>query len=442
MRAIKNSLGQSEVLLPALGLYHYERRGAHERARVHLRVDADGRGTLIVNANRIMHLNASAAVMAHLHLQGATEEEALRSLRSVYRVGKNQARSDYVSFTNNLDELLRPDGACPFHDLNVDVAAPFSARPSAPYRMDLALTYRCNNVCSHCYNPAGRAAAELTTTQWKAILERLWEIGIPHIIFTGGEPTLRDDLAELIQHAEGNGQITGLNTNGRRLCDAAYLQSLVDAGLDHVQITLESHDAAIHDHMVQRSGAWEQTVAGIRNCLNSSLYVMTNTTLLRENACFLAQTLDYLADLGVPTLGLNALIYAGRGKEVGTGLDESELPALLKVARQRTQAHDQRLIWYTPTEYCRFDPVQLELGVKGCTAALYNMCVEPDGTVIPCQSAYQPVGDIRRDEWDRIWNHELCVHLRERRYAPAKCRACALLVECGGGCPLKMSAKD
>ena len=62
------------------------------------------------------------------------------------------------------------------------------------------------------------------------------------MVFTGGEPTLRADLPELIAHAEINGQITGLNTNGRRLSDRRFVESLVEAGLDHVQITLESHD--------------------------------------------------------------------------------------------------------------------------------------------------------------------------------------------------------
>ena len=77
-------------------------------------------------------------------------------------------------------------------------------------------------------------------------LDHLWAIGIPHIVFTGGEPTLREDLPELIKHAEENGQITGINTNGRRLQDQGYLQKLIDAGLDHVQITFESHLADVH----------------------------------------------------------------------------------------------------------------------------------------------------------------------------------------------------
>jgi radical SAM protein with 4Fe4S-binding SPASM domain len=307
--------------------------------------------------------------------------------------------------------------------------------------MDLAVTYRCNNDCAHCYNARPRNYPEISTAQWKLILDRLWQIGIPHIVFTGGEPTLRADLPDLIAHAERNGQVTGLNTNARRLSDIHYLRQLVEAGLDHVQITVESHHPEIHDSMVGCRGAWNQTIAGLRNALDTPLFVMTNTTMLRTNSPYLAETLEFLANLGVPTVGLNALIYSGRGLTVSTGLPECELPSLLEVARERTEVHGQRLIWYTPTQYCYFDPMQLELGVKGCTAALYNMCIEPDGNVIPCQSYYQPLGSMLTDSWESIWNHDLAISLRERRYIQEKCTDCVLLSECGGGCPLKIQAE-
>ena len=333
----------------------------------------------------------------------------------------------------NLDELLRPDGACPVHELGLETIMPFSPRPSAPYRLDLALTYHCNNDCGHCYNVAGRNLNELSTADWKRVLDRAWELGIPHIIFTGGEPTLRADLPELIRYAESLGQITGLNTNGRRLADTHYVDDLVLAGLDHVQVTLESCDANIHDQMVGTGGAFPQTVRGIRNALASSLYVMTNTTMLQTNVHSIPATLDFLAQIGVPTVGLNALIHSGRGALAGTGLPESELAPLLDVARGKTAVNGQRLVWYTPTQYCSFDPVSFGLGAKGCTAALYNMCVEPDGAVLPCQSYYRPLGNLLTDEWDSIWNHELAVRLRERQRLPEKCGGCFLLNECGGG---------
>ena len=430
------------------GLYHYLREIDGERARVHLRIDPDECGILLVNASRVLHLNPTAAFMAHLALDGTSESGAVNAITMRYHISHKQAKSDYRAFNLQLAELVRPDGACPIHELDLETTAPFSVRPSAPYRMDLALTYRCNNDCAHCYNPRDAhrhlqsTTSELGTAEWKQILSQLWQIGIPHIVFTGGEPTLRNDLPELIAYAQTLGQVTGLNTNARRLSDPGYVQQLVDSGLDHVQITLESHDPNIHDQMVASNGAWIQTIAGIRNTLATRLFVMTNTTLLTSNAPYLTLTLDFLAEIGVPTIGLNALIYSGRGANVGTGLPENTLPSLLELAREKTQANGQRLIWYTPTQYCNFDPVLLELGVKGCTAALYNMCVEPDGSVLPCQSYYQPLGNLLADPWESIWNHELAIYIRERRYIPDACTGCGLLPECGGGCPLILKNKN
>jgi radical SAM protein with 4Fe4S-binding SPASM domain len=419
------------------GIYHYVRENELEKSRVHLRLDADGYGTLIVNANRVMHLNPTAAFMAFLTLEDVDDKRAVGAIRKRYRVTGAQAQGDYASIRFQVAELIRPDGACPIHELDLDTTMPFSARPAAPYRMDLALTYRCNNDCPHCYNGRPRDYPELDTASWKLILDKLWDLGVPHIIFTGGEPTLRTDLPELIAHAESNGQITGLNTNARRLQSPAYVKQLVDAGLDHVQITVESCDEAIHDRMVNSRGAFRQTIEGLKCALASPLYVMTNTTMLQTNVHSIPQTLDFLADLGMPTIGLNALIYSGHGLTVGTGLKEDELQPLLDIAVEKTAARNQRLIWYTPTQYCRFDPTQANLGVKGCTAALYSMCMEPDGSVLPCQSYYQPLGKLLDSAWDSIWNHELSRKLRERHGLPEKCNGCSLIQECGGGCPLQ-----
>ncbi|MEI7846444.1 MAG: radical SAM protein, partial [Chloroflexota bacterium] len=358
-----------------------------------------------------------------------------------YHVSPEQARKDLEVIQNQLTELIRPDGACPIHELDIEINQPFSNFPSAPYRMDIALTYRCNNDCRHCYNARERSFPELSTEQWKKVLDIIWSLGIPHVVFTGGEPTLREDLPELIAHAEKNGQITGLNTNGRRMSDPAYVKKLVDAGLDHVQITLESNDENIHNAMVNAK-AYEQTVAGIKNALSSSLFVMTNTTMLQNNIESIPATLDFLAAIGVPTIGLNALIHSGHGSTVGTGVPDQVLSPLLQIARNKTELRGQRLIWYTPTQYCGFDPQSLELGVKGCTAALYNMCVEPNGDVLPCQSYYSTVGNLLLQDWEDIWNHPLSVNLRERRNTPSKCLGCELLIECGGGCPLQFGSID
>lgn len=423
------------------GLYHFTRETGQEKSRIHLRVDTDGTGTLIVNANRIMHLNPTAALMAYLILEEKQEKEIISFITKQYRVNTSQAITDLLAFRFQLSELLRPDGACPIHELDLESIMPFSARPSAPYRMDLAVTYRCNNDCAHCYNARERNFPELTTEQWFKIMDQLWSLGVPHIIFTGGEATLRNDLPELIRHAESNGQITGLNTNARRLSDEKYVQTLVDAGLDHVQVTVESCDENIHDEMMRAKGAFKQTIQGLKNALNSKLYVMTNTTMLRNNVYKIPETLDFLAEIGVPTIGLNALIYSGNGLTVGTGLRENELQPILDIATRKTAERGQKLIWYTPTQYCEFDPTANNLGVKGCTAALYSMCIESNGDVLPCQSYYQPLGNILTDSWDSIWNHKLSTKLRDRQGLPSKCESCPVVSECGGGCPLQFKVE-
>jgi len=455
-----SGLFQSFPSPPKPGLYSYQKDDTG-KVRLHLRVDPDGSGFLLVNASRIYYYNQTAAYIAYLFLQDFQCDQASKALSKHYKVSLKQAKLDCVDFYNQISLVTNPnfenlakehincsdcDDQPSLSGMETEIALPFSHKLMAPYRMDLALTYRCNNDCAHCYNARPRNYQEMSTDSWKQILDKLWKLAIPHIIFTGGEPTLREDLPQLIHYAESLGQITGINTNGRLLKDLKYVDSLVEAGLDHLQITFESSSAEIHDAMVRMPGAWQDTTSGIRNVLKSGLFVMTNTTLLNANRDSLIDTLNFLADLGVSTVGLNALIYSGNGLTVGSGLKESELPDLLGIAKEITQKNDQKLIWYTPTQYCHFDPVFFDpssgsgLNVKGCTAALYNMCIEPDGNVIPCQSYYESLGNILEAPWDSIWNHKLALRLRERKFIPLPCETCGLLAVCGGGCPLAAQA--
>lgn len=419
------------------GLYSYTLVKDDSKSQIHLRVDDDLSGALIINAARVVHLNPSASAIAYTRLEKYEKPRALDFLGQLFSTDRQQLEADYAEASAKIDALTDETSAvCPVCDLNLEMDMPFSAKLSAPYRMDLALTYRCNNDCAHCYNARPRNYPELDTASWKKIIDKIWELRIPHLVFTGGEPTLRNDLTELVAYAQAKGMITGLNTNARRLADQAYVDELVKAGLDHVQITVEAASAQIHNEMVRSSSAWNETLQGLRNAVNSRLYLMTNTTLLRNNAHTLPEILTFLNEEKVPTIGLNALIYSGHGETVSTGLEERELPQLLKIAQDFTRESGQKLIWYTPTQYCHFDPLMLDLGVKGCTAAYYNMCIEPDGVVIPCQSYYQGLGKLLEDDWSSIWNHPLATQLRERKSIPSGCKTCDYLIECGGGCPL------
>jgi radical SAM protein with 4Fe4S-binding SPASM domain len=422
-------------------MFHYMTPdGADERYRLHLRVEDDGEGILVINAAKVLHLNQTATEHAKLILEGKDLDEAVKEMRGRYRVSEERAREDQEHLRDTIRCLAVTDDICPISYLDVQRIEPFDTPVSAPYRMDLALTYRCNADCGHCYVGRPRDMESLSTEEWKRVLDKMWDIGIPHVVFTGGEATLYPDLVELIRHAEDVGLVTGLLTNGIKLADEDYLRGLVNAGLDHIQITLESHDEKVHNRMVGVE-AWKKTVQGIKNAVATDVYTITNTTLTTLNAPDIEDTIDFLAELGIQTFACNSLIYSGKGPSSGIGIPEDELEGLMTRVRDKAVAEGMRLIWYTPTQYCEFNPVELELGAKFCTAARYNMCIEPNGDVIPCQSYYSSVGNILRDDWESIWNHPTAEALRNRDWVMEKCKTCDDLPLCGGGCPLYLENK-
>lgn len=423
------------------GMVHYMTPdGAEDRFRLHLRVEEDGEGILVVNAAKVLHLNQTATEHAKLILEDKDTDTAVKEIRGRYRVSAKTARKDHERLRDTILTLATTDDICPISYLDVERIEPFDTPVSAPYRMDLALTYRCNANCGHCYVGRPRDMDGLSTEEWKRVLEKLWDLGIPHVVFTGGEATVHPDLPELIRYAEDVGLVSGLLTNGIKLADQGYLQQLVEAGLDHIQITLESHDEDIHNQMVGVD-AWKQTVQGIKNAVATDVYTITNTTLTSVNAPHVEETIDFLASLGIQTFACNSLIYSGKGPSSGIGIPEEDLEELMVRVRDKAIANGMRLIWYTPTQYCEFNPVQLELGAKFCTAAKYNMCVEPNGEVIPCQSYYSSLGNILKDDWEAIWNHPAATSIRNRDWVMEKCQDCSELPLCGGGCPLYLQNK-
>ncbi len=120
---------------------------------------------------------------------------------------------------------------------------------------------------------------------------------------------------------------------------------------------------------------------------------MTNTTMLNTNVHKIPDTLGFLADLGMPTVGLNALIYSGHALTVGTGLKENELQPILDMATRQTSERGQKLIWYTPTQYCEFDPTAKNLVSRDAPHAIYAVH-KSNGNVLPCQSYYHPFGNM------------------------------------------------
>jgi len=425
--------------IPA-GRYTYRGIGEFVGLALQLRVEPGGQGLLVIKANTVLYLNETATAYAYYFMQGLPTEEAVKKIRRLYRVNAKTARSDYEKLIFTVSTLAQTEEVCPISYLDVKSVEPFTQRYSAPLRTDLALTFRCQNDCVHCYAGGPHETAELATEQWKNVIDRLHQIGVFILTFTGGEPTLRDDLLELLQHAQNNGMVTGLVTNGRRMKDKDYVKTLEKAGLDFVQVTLESHKAEIHDFMTGSKGSWKETVAGIKNVIPTHIYATTNTTLSKHNASTFLETVDFIKQLGVAGFGCNSLIYSGKATEIS---DEFVVPVetlkeLLPKVLSKADQLGLKFLWYTPTQYCRFNPVSLGLGIKSCSAAMINICVGPNGDVYPCQSYFESLGNILRDDWKNIWNHQLAVSIRKREYVEPKCKDCPELRVCGGGCPLEL----
>jgi radical SAM protein with 4Fe4S-binding SPASM domain len=218
------------------------------------------------------------------------------------------------------------------------------------------------------------------------------------------------------------------------------VQKLDEAGLDFVQITLESHDPAVHDNITCARGSWQETVEGIKNSLASSIYTTTNTTLNKQNARDLIKTIEFLHGLNMKAFGCNSLIYSGKAPKIADkfALTIEELKEILPRIQEKASELGMKFRWYTPTQYCQLDPVSLNLGIKSCSAARINMCVGPQGDVYPCQSYFESVGNILRDDWQKIWDNATCKNIRAREYAPEKCMECEQFNVCGAGCPLEL----
>ena len=299
----------------------------------------------------------------------------------------------------------------------------YADRMRAPHRMDLMVSamtdcagkWQCNQHCVHCYAAGQQLAGsrECTTEEWKRIIDRLREACVAQLTFTGGEPTLRPDLAELIDYSRFF--ITRLNTNGilltRELCDSLY-----KASLDNVQVTLYAADKEIHEQLVG-AAHYAETAAGIQNCLEAGLSVSVNTPLCALNRDYVS-TIKALSEQGVRYFTCSGLIPTGGAKTDASQklrLPENELLAVLTEAFAYCAENGLELNFTTPG---LLSAEQLRKAgatqIPSCGAALSNMAVAPDGRVIPCQSwLSEGLGSLLTDRFADIWDSPRCKQIRE-----------------------------
>ena len=348
-------------------------------------------------------------------------EKTVRNVRKVYpTVPKKDIEEDLEELLDVLFAVAR--GNDPEAQIEKLSIRAYRDNMTAPHRMDLMVSamtdecgkWQCNQKCVFCY-AAGQEMGktkEMTTQQWKQAIDRLDAARVPMVTFTGGEPTQRADIAELVGYAKR--MVTRLNTNGVKLTPE-LVQQLKATGLDSVQVTLYSHDENIHNALVG-SNHHADTIQGIRNAVAAGLDISINTPLCKKNADY-EKTLAFIHSLGVRFVTVSGLICTGMAginhKEYD--LTTGELFEIVKAAKEFCNAHEMEIDFTSPglIEADKLD--QLGMNVPMCGACLSNMAIAPDGSVVPCQSwlgADAPLGNIRSDPFKRIWNHPQCRRLR------------------------------
>ena len=309
------------------------------------------------------------------------------------------------------------------------------------------LTRLCNERCRHCYLNAGPHADrsdELSTVECLDVLVQLQKLAPEALlIFTGGEPLLREDIYELTRAARQAEFTVVVGTNGIRLT-SKRLARLQESGIQGMALSLDSMRPGVHDAFRGRPGAWRTTVTGIKHLQESGLPFVLQTTVSRANLPELPDLIAFAAEQNARAHNLYFLVPTGRGQTFTSDITPDEYEALLVKIRcwQETYAgrlflgakcapHYQRVLWEHDAQsaYLR----AFDRGAGGCPAGMQYLGIRPNGDVTPCP--YLPLygGNLRRQSLAAIWHEsDLFRRLRQRHALAGRCGACEFRLLCGG----------
>lgn len=364
--------------------------------------------------------------------------ETCSGVKKVYPLlPKKEIKEDVYLMMNSFTQIAR--GEAPDQEIGYMNLGDYAPHMRAPHRMDVMVSamtknglWHCNQKCIHCY-AAGQVHAEeeeLSTEDWKKILDKIRAAGVPQVTFTGGEPTMREDLFELISHARWF--ISRLNTNGVKLTKE-YCQELKNAELDSLQITFYSSDAEVHNKLVG-APQYDNTVSGIKNAIEAGLSLSINTPLCTLNRDYV-KTLEFLHGLGVIYVTCSGLITTGNAlteESESLQLNKYDLMKVLSDAVEYCYANGMEINFTSPGWIDQDFFESLGISSPTCGACLSNMAITPGGKVVPCQSwlSGDVLGDMLADEWTDIWESDAC---RKNREYSAKME---------GLCPLRHYAES
>lgn len=327
------------------------------------------------------------------------------------------------------------------------------------------VTRRCNLKCVHCYAHAKDRLFdnELTTQEGKSLIDDLAAFGVPVLLFSGGEPMVRKDLPELAAYAVEKGMRAVISTNGTLITQEAA-RELKEIGLSYVGISLDGMEE-INDRFRGVKGAFNDALAGIKNCQAAGIKVGLRFTINRFNVNEVPHIFDLLERMNIPRVCFYHLVYAGRGsKLVKEDLSHGETREIVDMIMDRTrELHDKGLSKEVLTVDNHADGPYLYMRLKkenpkratevlellkmneGNNSGRGIGCISWDGEVHADQFwRHHSFGNIRKRPFSEIWtdtSNPLMKQLKEKKkYMKGRCATCRWLDICGGNFRVRAEA--
>ncbi|WP_061214503.1 radical SAM/SPASM domain-containing protein [Syntrophomonas wolfei] len=318
------------------------------------------------------------------------------------------------------------------------------------------VTNRCNLRCKHCYIEAEdrKYQDELSTEEAREMINDLAAMKVPVLLFSGGEPLIRQDIYELGQMAAEKGLRPVISTNGT-LIDDAVARKIKKAGFQYVGISIDGAPAT-HDEFRNHPGAFADALRGIRACLNNGVKTGIRFTVNKYNQDDLPEIFEIIEREGIPRFCMYHLVYAGRGREMAdmdTSIGEKR-DILELVSRKTVELYEKGVEVEILTTDNHADGIFLLNHIKeqqperqeeieqllqmhgGCSAGTKFANIDPRGNVHPCQFWQDyTVGNIREKPFSEIWtsDDELMIKLREKdKHVKGKCGDCSYKSLCSG----------
>lgn len=319
------------------------------------------------------------------------------------------------------------------------------------------MTQRCNLKCVHCYAHAvdPKGTDPISTEQAKVMIDDLAAYGAPVMLFSGGEPLVREDLVELAKYATSKGMRAVISTNGT-LITKRKAKELKEVGLSYVGISLDGSEP-VHDAFRKVTGCYKKALEGVANCQAEGLKVGLRFTINKRNAGEIPHLFDLIEKLDVPRICFYHLVYSGRGSElINEDLNHAETRAVVDLIMDRTRAlfdkglekevltvdnhADGPYLYY---RMLREDPkraadvLQLLSWNEGNSSGRGFGCISWDGQVHADQfMRHHTFGNVLERPFSQIWDDpsiELLHKMKDKRpHVGGRCAKCRFLNICGG----------